>query len=331
MAQRRSARRGGRAMRGETQALRMALDELEVLRAALDKVEEGIILLDSELNATFMNRSVRRLWHVSDAQADRQPPYAELVNDARHTGTYGVATDKLDAFIEGRIVLVRAGDPLPRDLRTGDGRYVRSRCAVLPNGGRILTYSDITDLVENAEMLQRQATTDSLTSLNNRRHFLALADTEWARFQRYQRPLSMLMLDIDHFKSINDTFGHPSGDQAIVAVAHIFKTNQRASDIVGRLGGEEFGILLPETDASQAMIAAERIRKQVAGRPLMTHHPERIVTISIGIVAATVSMSGIEALMEAADKALYEAKTGGRNRAAIYQPAPAEMPRVAAE
>jgi diguanylate cyclase (GGDEF)-like protein len=318
-------------MSGEMQASRFGLDELQVLRAALDKVEEGIILLDPGLNATFMNRSVRRLWHVSDAQADRQPPYAELVNDARRSGTYGVATDKLDAFIEARIVLVRAGDPLPRDLRTGDGRYIRSRCAVLPNGGRILTYSDITDLIENAETLQRLATTDALTSLNNRRHFLELADTEWARFQRYQRPLSMLMLDIDHFKSINDTFGHASGDQAIVAVAHRFKTSQRASDIVGRLGGEEFGILLPETDASQAMIAAERIRKQVAARPLMTRHPERIVTISIGIAAATVSMSGIEALMEAADKALYEAKTGGRNRTVIYQPTPAEIPCLAAE
>ena len=327
MAERRSARWSERAMR----MLRFALEELEVLRAALDKVDDVVILLDPKLNATFMNRAVRRLWHVSDAQADRQPPYAELVNDARHTGTYGVAPDKLDAFIEARIARVRAGDPLPCDLRTGDGRHIRSRCAMLPNGGRILTYSDITDLVENAEMLQRQATTDALTSLNNRRHFLALAATEWARFQRYQRPLSMLMLDIDHFKSINDTFGHASGDQAIVAVAHILKTNQRASDVVGRLGGEEFGILLPETNASQAMVAAERIRNQVAARPLMTHHPERIVTISIGIAAATLSMSSIEALMEAADKALYEAKNGGRNRAVTYQPKPAEIPRLAAE
>ena len=93
-------------------------DELEVLRAALDKVEEGIILLDPEFNATFMNRAVRRLWHVSDAQAERRPPYTELVGDARQTGTYGVAADKLDAFIEARIALVRAGDPMPRDLRT---------------------------------------------------------------------------------------------------------------------------------------------------------------------------------------------------------------------
>jgi diguanylate cyclase (GGDEF)-like protein len=306
-------------------------DELGVLRAALDKVQDGIILLDADLNAQFMNRAVRRLWGVSDEQAERRPPYVDLVTDARQTKAYGVPPDQLEPFLESRIALVRDGDPTPQDLRTRDGRSIRSQCAVLPNGGRILTYFDVTDLVNNAEMLQRLATTDSLTTLNNRRNFMVLAKAEWARFQRYQRPLSMLMIDIDHFKSINDNFGHATGDQVIVAVANIFKTGQRTSDIIGRLGGEEFGLLLPETEVSQAQVVAERIRAEVASRPLMTHHPDRLVTISIGAAAATVSMSGIDALMEASDKALYAAKSSGRNRVVRYQPPVEDEHRHAAE
>jgi diguanylate cyclase (GGDEF)-like protein len=202
-------------------------------------------------------------------------------------------------------------------------------CAVTASGGRMITYCDVTDLIRNAELLEKLATTDSMTSLYNRRHFLALAEAEWSRFQRYQRPLSMLMIDIDHFKSVNDRYGHAIGDQAIISVAAACQHNKRNSDVVGRLGGEEFAVLLPETDQAQAEVVAERIRASIAGHVLSVHDVQFALTVSVGIAAATASMSGTDALLRAADSALYQAKSEGRNCFACWSPPLA--PRLAAE
>ena len=158
------------------------------------------------------------------------------------------------------------------------------------------------------------ATTDGLTALSNRRHFEELARAEWTRFQRYGRPLSLLLLDIDNFKSINDRFGHDAGDLVLKAVAFICKTTKRQTDVAARIGGEEFVLLLPETDEAAAEIAAERLRKaiQVNTRALPGENLE--VTVSIGVAGASLAMSGFEVLLKRADEALYEAKRTGRNR-----------------
>src|SRR6185369_67413 len=141
----------------------------------------------------------------------------------------------------------------------------------------------------------------------------SLAEAEWSRFQRYQRPLSILAIDIDHFKSVNDRYGHAAGDEAIVSVADACQQGRRTSDVVGRFGGEEFVMLLPETDRAQAMIVAERLREAVAAHVLHVHKVQFKLTISIGVAQATLSMSGIDALLRAADQALYQAKAEGRN------------------
>jgi diguanylate cyclase (GGDEF)-like protein len=294
-------------------------DELEILRVALDNVDQGIILLDPQLNAQFMNRSVRRLWKVSDEQADSKPPYAILVGDARQSGTYGVPPEELEAYIARRIAFVRSGDSAPHDLRTSDGRHIRSQCTVLPTGGRMLTYTDITDLISNSEQLEQLATIDSMTAMFNRRHFLAIADTEWSRFQRYNRPLTLLMVDVDHFKSVNDRFGHATGDHALSCVAHACRAGKRETDLVGRIGGDEFAVLLPETDLEQASIVAERIRNRVATQLMKAPTSEFKLTVSIGAAVATLSMSGTGALMNAADQALYRAKAEGRDRVVPYR------------
>ena len=142
-------------------------DELEMLRGALDQMQQGIILLDEFLNAQFMNRAVRDIWRVSDEQADRKPPYVELVSDSRKTGTYGVPQDQLSKYIAGRIAVVRAGDPTPTDIPHSDGRIIRSQCAMLPNGGRMVTYTDVTDLVRRAAQFEQLATLDGMTALQS--------------------------------------------------------------------------------------------------------------------------------------------------------------------
>jgi diguanylate cyclase (GGDEF)-like protein len=230
-------------------------------------------------------------------------------------------TNELAKFPARRVEEVKAGDHV-RDLQTPDGRRIRAHCTTMSNGGRMLTYVDITDLTQKAAMLETLATTDPLTGLHNRRHFLDSLDAEWSRFQRYYRSVSVLMLDIDHFKSVNDRYGHAVGDAAIKAVAAACLDGKRKSDIVGRLGGEEFAVLLPETSLSRARTVADRIRKRVMSAQIVADRIQFGVTVSIGIAEATVSMSGIDALMGAADHALYQAKAEGRNRCIAWAPPP---------
>jgi diguanylate cyclase (GGDEF)-like protein len=134
--------------------------------------------------------------------------------------------------------------------------------------------------------------------------------------------VSVLMVDIDHFKSVNDRYGHAVGDEAIKAMANACLQGKRKSDIVGRIGGEEFAVLLPETSRSRAKIVAERIRKHIAAQTLKSHDADFQITASIGVAEASVSMSGTDALMAAADKALYQAKVQGRNRCMCWSPPP---------
>ena len=286
-------------------------DELEMLKGALEQVQPGIILLDGQLHAQFMNSAVRTLWDVPDEQAHRKPAYVELVSASRKSGVYGVPPEELDALIARRLTAIRAGDPTPMDIPHKDGRIIRTQCSVLPNGGRMVTYTEVTDLVSRANEFERLAGLDGMTGLYNRREFERLADAEWARFQRYLRPLSLGLIDIDRFKEINDRLGHEAGDKAIRHVASACNSARRTTDIVSRLGGDEFAILLPETDLQQAHVVAERLRREISGT---AQDPE--VTVSIGVASATLGMSGIGALLRVADRALYEAKAGGRNRVA---------------
>ena len=305
-------------------------DELELLKAAINQVDEGILLLDSELNAQFMNAALRKLWKVSDVQLEKRANYRDLVSDYRYNGVLGLTPQQLETFISQRIARVIVGDPTPQDIALKDGRHVRSKCAVLPAGGRMLTFSDVTDLVKNAQELQKLATTDSMTGLYNRRHFLVLAEAEWGRFQRYQRPLSILMVDIDHFKRVNDKFGHATGDMVLTAVANACLEDKRSSDVVGRIGGEEFAMLLPETDLEQADIVAERVRQKIMSRRLLAEDTYLNVTVSIGIAQATIGMSSVGILLKAADQSLYKAKAQGRNRIVRYEPVLVNQ-RLAAE
>ena len=305
------------------------MDELEVLRGALDNVSEGVVLLDRELNAQFLNRKMRQYWGVSEEHANSHPTYASLISNSSYGKDRDMTPDELKAFYADRIAAVRDGNEPVRDLQTTDGRHIRAHCSVQKNGGRMLTYCDITDLVHNARQMEELATIDSMTGLYNRRHFLALAAAEWSRFQRYYRPLSVLMIDVDHFKSVNDRYGHAVGDQALISVANACLEGKRSSDFVGRIGGEEFAMLLPETDLYQARIVADRICKAVAASTLKAHEVHFKVTASVGFAAATVSMPGFEALLNAADQALYQAKDQGRNRIVAWSPPPAA--KLAAE
>jgi diguanylate cyclase (GGDEF)-like protein len=304
-------------------------DELKALRNALDNISEGVMLLDNDLRARFLNRKVRDYFGVTSEHVATHPPYRDLIAHGPDASRRGLSGDELEAYLAGRVEAARTATPAAYDMVLADQRQFRTHCAITADGGRMLTYCDISDLIRNAQLLEKLATVDSMTGLYNRRHFMVLAEAEWSRYQRYQRPLSVLMLDIDHFKSVNDRYGHAVGDEAIAAVANACERGKRNSDIAGRLGGEEFAILLPETDAAQAKVVAERVREAVAAHVFSVHKVRFSVTISLGIAQASVSMSGIDALLRDADAALYQAKEAGRNRVVIATP-PA-TPKLAAE
>jgi diguanylate cyclase (GGDEF)-like protein len=302
-----------RRERQHSKAIQAAHKNLLTVRAALDRIEAGVVLLDHELRAVFINEAFRRMWRLPDEKANAKPAFVGLMYHGRDINAYAVAARELDAYIGKRVASVQAGDATPIDIRLANGDILRVQCSVLPDGGRMLVYNDVTDLVLQAERMEKLANIDGLTGLFNRRHFLTLTEAEWSRHRRYDRPLSLLMLDIDRFKTINDRFGHDVGDQAIFHVANLCQESKRQPDILARLGGEEFAMLLPETALEDAHIVAERLRRELESEPLLLETGEAVaVTVSVGVAQADLT-AGLGMLMKNADNRLYEAKQAGRN------------------
>jgi diguanylate cyclase (GGDEF)-like protein/PAS domain S-box-containing protein len=203
-----------------------------------------------------------------------------------------------------------------------------------PLGGRdrsVIVLRDVTELVEMRrqlqkseeqllemnEQLKRLANTDELTGLPNRRSFFTALERELGRSDRYDQPLSVVLLDLDHFKRVNDTWGHPVGDRVLEAAAEAVRGVCRDSDVPGRLGGEEFGVLLLHTGKIEAELVAERIRRRIAEVEHLVPGDHLQVTASFGVATTGPGRMDSATIIAAADTALYEAKNAGRNRIAV--------------
>jgi diguanylate cyclase (GGDEF)-like protein len=176
------------------------------------------------------------------------------------------------------------------------------------------------DLRALSERLQGLSATDALTAIANRRTFDERLAIEVARSNRYGAPLSLVMIDLDHFKELNDRFGHPAGDEVLKRVAILIDREKRLGDVVARYGGEEFAAILPHTEARAAMIWAERVRLLIAGTEVRSDAGSLNVTASFGVAGAAPDRAAPPALVEEADQALYEAKRQGRNRVVAMDP-----------
>lgn len=175
--------------------------------------------------------------------------------------------------------------------------------------------------IENARLYERThvlSITDPLTRLYNRRYFFENARIEFERIRRYGGTLSVMMMDIDHFKDLNDTFGHAKGDLVLNEIAQRIKSCIRTVDIAARYGGEEFVILMPETDLNKASQVAERVRQSVGGQPFVVDDTRVMVTLSLGVAEIGPSHHLLDDLLKDADQALYAAKASGRNRVEIF-------------
>ncbi|HEX5393493.1 MAG TPA: diguanylate cyclase [Rhodocyclaceae bacterium] len=180
---------------------------------------------------------------------------------------------------------------------------------------------DITERKAIELRLAEEAHTDALTGCANRRHFMEQARAELARVIRYGGALSVLMLDIDHFKTVNDRYGHPVGDLALQTLAHVCRGALREADLIGRLGGEEFAVLLPETGCEKAQEVAERLRQDLKATEIpIAGQPPFHITASIGVATRPHGETQIEEVLRRADQALYDAKETGRDRVVVAQP-----------
>lgn len=220
------------------------------------------------------------------------------------------------------------GDPFIRSylgapLSTPDGYNVGSLCAidVIPrsyNSEQIEILKTLAALVVDELELRRIAQTDSLTGAATRRAFTLEMEKAIARFRRSERASALLLLDVDHFKRVNDQHGHPVGDLVLRTVAEQLSRQLRETDMLGRLGGEEFGILLQDADTDQALETAERMRARLESL-LVQREPPLSVTASFGVAALDPRVGSVQRWLALADEALYEAKRAGRNRCCVAQ------------
>jgi diguanylate cyclase (GGDEF)-like protein/PAS domain S-box-containing protein len=240
------------------------------------------------------------------------------VADQEQPMAWGVYLGQANSLKDCELKLSR---PDSRDL------WVRVVARAIADSQGIIQYyegavEDITEIKAAQIALEELAMRDSLTHVYNRRHFIELASQEIVRSTRFNRPVTLLMLDIDHFKSINDTYGHLAGDAVLRDIALRLRANLRQSDILARYGGEEFILLMPETDQAQAWIGAERLRTVIAATPFDSGSGPLSVTASVGLSCwpastdpnAIAALPQINDLISKADQALYRAKRSGRNQ-----------------
>lgn len=285
----------------------------------LRQIEKLNVLLDNELIGSMMLRNHKITWCNRGMSKILGYTQAELMGASTKML---FADENIYDEIGREAYPIKHGKPYRTqfEMRKSNGQTVW-----VDISGASISYdptltlwlvNDISKQKELEEELSHQVNHDFLTGVSSRSWFMRQAIVELHRAIRYNNPLSVLMLDIDFFKRINDTHGHQVGDIVLKSVADLCRQMLRDSDVVGRLGGEEFALLLPETNHHQAFIVAERLRASIekANIVLPAEDVNLKLTVSIGVATLVEKTDEVEAIIARADKALYEAKNSGRNR-----------------
>ena len=267
-------------------------------------MQVGVIVLDKQGRITDLNPAAEEITSASLAQnigiplVQIFPDYAAFLNS--------------DSAKEIEITLERGGEK----------RYYAARISFVFNKakhivGRVITLNDVSELVRLYQQVKEASMTDYLTGVLNRRAFIEKGESEIARTLRHKKHLSVIMMDIDDFKSINDELGHKYGDKALEKVAHLCRQQMRVTDEIARYGGDEFIILLPETSAEDAFNLAERICSDVTHSKCVTESGKTCpISISLGVTEFN-GKETLGTLLHRADQALYEAKNAGKGRVVL--------------
>ncbi len=295
------------------QAEEMVRESEARFRAVFDTANDAIVSADSAGNIMDWNPSAERIFGYSKIEAQGQR--IKLILPARHLAGMERILSGREKHVIGKTIEVEGlrkdGSEFPLELSLSEWRVADHKffAAVI---------RDITERKRLKEELQQQATLDALTGIFNRRHFQQLALDELKRAKRLKRPLAVVLIDIDYFKHVNDTFGHAAGDQALLAFTKICQKNIREIDMFARFGGDEFALLLPEASDEQAYIVVERIRLAVQSQPVELDGKFVSLTISSGFANLSVEQEAFDKLLSQADQALYRAKETGRNKVVCY-------------
>lgn len=279
-------------------------DGVLLARAPHDERLMGKSLLGGQLYREFLPRAERgfvRLDRTATDAMEKYVAYSVLSDFPLVTVVSTAVDDVFEAWRRQAMIIVALAVAMTVATLLAMRRLVRV----------------LGDLSARTAELQHLATTDLMTGVNNRHHFLSLLYHEFARGRRYKAPLSLMVLDLDFFKQINDGYGHAAGDAALKAFSSTAAECLRGMDVFGRLGGEEFGILLPSTAADQAEAVAERIRAAVAKIAIDTEFGTVRFTTSIGVAQSQDTDESVDVLLARADGALYAAKAAGRNRVIV--------------
>ncbi|OFE12079.1 diguanylate cyclase [Pseudohongiella acticola] len=305
------------------------MDSLHQVMQLLQTLDNGLVLLDADYNVQMWNSFMEN--HsgiaISDARGknlfDLFPDLPKTWLRRKIDSAFSLQSRAFCTWEEHpRLFNFKSTRPL-----TGRSAMMYQNITLIPltglngaiNSVCLLVY-DVTEIatrkqdLESAnKTLQKISRTDKLTGLYNRGYWEECLEQEFKRCQRSKRPSALILFDIDHFKTFNDTHGHTAGDEVLRAVARAIKETQRSTDISGRYGGEEFGLVLPETTQSQAMLVAERLRETIAAATVEWDSTTLQVTVSIGVAEYSDSLKDHQNWLEVSDKALYRAKEDGRN------------------
>lgn len=291
-------------------AVATILDSLDALVYVSDLQTHELLFVNSYGKAIWGEDVVGKpCWQVLQAGIQGSCAFctnAQLVDEAGQPN--GVYVWEFQNTINGHWYQCR-----DQAIRWVDGRLVRMEIA-----------TDITDrkrmeeeLWEAKHRAEELARTDELTGVRNRRAFFEIGHRLFSQAQRFQRNLSVIMLDVDHFKQVNDRYGHFVGDQVLRTVTRIIKEQIRDTDVIGRLGGEEFALILPDADLNQALAVAERIRMTIMATPIHAQNETIFCTSSFGVATLEEEVKSLDGVLTKADEALFIAKNKGRNRVEI--------------
>ncbi len=310
------------------------MNELHWMMEMLHTIDVGLVVLDREYKIQIWNGFMENHSGLLPSEVKGKelfPLFDEIQEDWFKGKAESVFLLKNKAFTiwEQRPYLFKFQNYRPI---TGSADYMYQNTTFIPlksTTGLIthlcLLIYDVTDNAINKKDLERVndelavfSQTDGLTDLFNRSHWESCLRIEYKRWCRSQSPSSLVILDIDHFKNVNDTYGHPVGDDVIRHLSGLIKKHARETDISGRYGGEEFVVFLADTTAENAKIFAERLRKEVAQAIIKHNDIDLSYTISLGVAEVSKSMKTYEAWIECADSALYHSKENGRNQVSLH-------------
>ncbi len=306
----------------------------ELLEFIVDRINVGVFILDESMNVQFWNKFMATNSGINPSQVVGKnlfDTFPQLPQRWLQRKVKSVFMLKNFAFTswEQRPYLFQFAHNRPV---TGGMEFMSQDLTLMPvkdENGEVTSVCiclfDVTDVaiyqtMHKAAMnkLEMVSRVDGLTQLYNRSHWQSRLNEEFSRAARYDSPLSLIMFDLDHFKSINDTYGHLGGDAVLTTVARIVRESVRENDIPGRYGGEEFGVILVNTDEEGAKVVAERIRSTIEATAIPYEEGEISATASLGIAAYVPGIDDAEELIANADGALYYCKEHGRNQVSLY-------------